>query len=112
MGTTILIYSGSNPLRNRCVRIKGSVHSTVAMVMRNFKKKPTVEEVAAALGGEAADPRLARVTIKVSGWTCYVTDFEGTHPYKASWDPKPGINHIRDYRTRPAPFMRDGSCRG
>ena len=27
-------------------------------------------------------------------------------------DRKPGINAVGDFRTRPAPFLMDGTCRG
>jgi len=112
MGTKILIYSGSNPNKNRCIEISGSVHKELARVLRKFTCKPTVDTLADALGGKPADMRFAEVTIKVSGWSCYLSNTRKTWVYKTAWDPKPGVNYIPDPRVRPAPFLRDGSCRG
>ena len=110
--TTILIYNGSNPTNYVCVEIDGNAHDAVQKALQSFTRKLTVGDLAKKLGGRPAREKTATVSVKVSGWTAWVSDKDGTRGYKVKWEPKPKVNEIRDYRTRPAPFLRDGSSRG
>lgn len=111
--TTILIFDGRDPLRNRCVTVTGNYRAKLAMAHRGAKAKFTIDSLAKALDGKPADPARAKVTIKLTGWAAYLTvPGQSDEVFRVGPDPKPTINHIRDFRTRPAPFLRDGSCRG
>lgn len=111
--TTILIYNARNPLNNCCISVAGDLKAKLAMIHRSATKKFTPQSLAQALGGKPADARRVRGTIKITGWSSYLTlPGENDTLYRVGPETKPGINYIKDFRTRPAPFLRDGSCRG
>jgi hypothetical protein len=82
--------------------LKRLVHSTARPL--------TFTKVASSLGGKRSTAQ-STILLEVLPFKVIVHN-RGQVEVIDRHAPKPGINQIRDWRTRPAPFLRDGTCRG
>jgi len=80
--------------------------------LRTRTKPLSVGDVAKALGGSKAEARRATVTVKVAKMSLTIQRGSEVTYLKVHDDRKPGINHVKDWRTRRKPFNMDGSCAG
>ena len=69
-------------------------------------------KVAAALFKTPGEVHRASATVKVAKFNVLLTRAEGIVKLLVHDDRKPGQNESKDFRVRPAPFVRGGSCRG
>lgn len=91
----------------------------LAAFLRTRTKPLSVGDVAKAIGGKQMlgtakpiDNRKASGTVRVAKMALTIQRGEEQTYLKVHDDRKPGINAVGDFRTRPAPFLMDGTCRG
>lgn len=87
----------------------GDLTETVERIIKTATNPLTPKWLASKLGPETTQRPTVLIIVRkfdaIITWGSE-TAYTKTHTSKA------GINQIKDFRTRPAPFLRDGTCRG
>ena len=86
----------------------------LAPLVRKSTRPLTVANVATMVAAfpDGTGKRPADVMVVVAKFHVDIATPTGFFERLIVGDKKPSINQIRDNRTRPAPFLRDGTCRG
>jgi hypothetical protein len=94
------------------IEIAGRVEDALRAYLAAETKPLTLTRVKEGIMHKPSSARDASTVIAITKWRITLTEGAKATVLTVGYAPKPSVNEIRDFRTRPAPFVRGGGCRG